>query len=116
MFLCQRALAQLQTRSHPSEGKDRDHKGSSPRASRICRSLSLPSNTLPVSLKRADSSRSRGNMESCSHTRTLSRLGGKKRAKDDNAVKIREKQDVHTGRLSARTEDALELVYFKTGG
>lgn len=46
----------------------------SPCASRIWRSLSVPSNTLPVSLKSTESSSSRGNRESFSHVRTSSRL------------------------------------------
>lgn len=42
--------------------------------SKIWRSLSVPSKTLPVSLNRAESSSSRGNRDWLSHSRTLPRL------------------------------------------
>lgn len=59
------------------ESSDGEHVQVSPCVSRTCRSLSVPSNTLPVSLKRAGSSTSRGNRDSFSHIKTLSRLKDK---------------------------------------
>lgn len=53
----------------------------SPWASRTWRSLAVPSSTLPVSLKRAPSSRSRGNSDLLSHARTSSRLDQQKQEK-----------------------------------
>lgn len=62
-----------------NKGKDSRPISISPCVSQIFRSLTAPSNTLPVSLRRVESSSSRGNRESFSHIRTSSRLHDKSR-------------------------------------